>query len=67
MIEGRPARNGIVRPNISPEDRPDWPEAFYLITHKTRQSYTIEAPSDFPLPTRVNALAAAVNSALNKL
>jgi hypothetical protein len=64
MIEGRPARNGIVRPNVSPHDRPDWPEAFYMITHKTRQSYTLEAPSDFPLPARVNALAAAVNAAV---
>ncbi len=67
MIEGRPANNGIVRPNISPNDRPDWPEAFYLITHKTRQTYTLEAPSDFPLPTRVNALAAAVKAALQQV
>ncbi len=64
MIEGRPAKNGILRPNIDPRSRPDWPEAFYLITHKTRQSYTVEAPSDFPLPTRVNALAAAVNAVM---
>jgi hypothetical protein len=64
-IEGRPASGGILRPTIKPQDRPDWPEAFYVITHKTRQSYTIEAPSDFPLPTRVNALVAAVNVAVN--
>lgn len=60
-IEGRPAQGGILRPNIDPRSRPDWPEAFYLITHKTRQSYTVEAPSDFPLPVRVDALVAAVN------
>ena len=60
-IEGRPAKDGILRPNIDPRSRPDWPEAFYLITHKTRQSYTVEAPSDFPMATRVNALAAAAN------
>jgi protein MpaA len=66
-IEGRPAKNGIVRPNILPQDRPDWPEAFYLITQKSRQGYTLEAPSDFPLPVRVNALVAAVNSALADL
>jgi hypothetical protein len=63
-IEGRPAKNGIVRPNILPQERPDWPEAFYVITHKTRLSYTIEAPSDFALPTRITALATAVNVAL---
>lgn len=63
-IEGRPAKGGILRPNIDPHSRPDWPEAFYLITHKTRQSYTVEAPSDFPLQTRVTALVAAVNAVL---
>ena len=66
LIEGRPAKNGILRPNVLPKDRPDWPEAFYLITHQTRQSYTLEAPSDFPLPARVNALCAAANAALKK-
>ena len=63
-IEGRPAKNGIIRPITKPHERPDWPEAFYLITNKSRLGYTLEAPSDFPLPTRVNALVAAVNAAL---
>ena len=64
IIEGRPAQNGIIRPNISPQERPDWPEALYLISHKSRQGYTLEAPSDFPLPVRINALVAAVRAAL---
>jgi hypothetical protein len=64
IIEGRPAQNGIVRPDIRPQERPDWPEAFYLITHKSRLGYTLEAPSDFPLQTRVNALVAGVSGAL---
>lgn len=63
-IEGRPASGGIIRPNISPQDRFDWPEALYLISHKARQGYTLEAPSDFPLPVRVNALRTAVNVAI---
>ena len=63
-IEGRPARGGIIRPKIQPHERPDWPEAFYLITHKSRQGYTLEAPSDFPLAIRVNALATAACAAL---
>jgi protein MpaA len=66
LIEGRPAQNGIIRPNIDPRSRPDWPEAFYVITHKTRMSYTLEAPSDYLLPTRVNALVTAVHAALEK-
>jgi len=64
LIEGRPARDGLIRPSLDPRTRPDWPEAFFLLTHKTRLSYTLEAPSDFPLPVRVAALVAAVNAAL---
>jgi len=66
-IEGRAASGGIVRPNIQPQERPDWPEAFYLITHKSRLGYTLEAPSDFPLSTRVDALTAGVGAALDQL
>jgi hypothetical protein len=64
IIEDRPARGGIIRPNLDPATRPQWAEAFYLIVNKTRLSYTLEAPSDFPLTTRVNALVAGVNAAL---
>jgi len=46
VIEGRPAQNGIIRPSVDPRSRPDWPESFYLLTYKTRLSYTVEAPSD---------------------
>ena len=65
MIENWPAVNGVIRPQLNPEERPLWAEAIYLITHKTRRSYTMEAPSDFPLPTRVAALVAAVRGALS--
>lgn len=64
VIEGREARGGIIRPNLDPLTRPLWPESFWLLQHKTRLSYTLEAPSDFSLETRVNALAAAVQAAL---
>jgi len=63
-IEGRPADSGIIRPDVDPRTRPQWPEAFFLLTHKTRLSYTLEAPSDFPLPVRVDALVTAVTTAL---
>jgi hypothetical protein len=42
--------------------RPQWPEAFWLLRNKTRHSYTLEAPSDFPLETRVAALVTAVKT-----
>lgn len=66
LIEGRPAKNGIIRPGIDPLTRPQWPEAFYLLTHKTRQSYTLEAPSDYPLSARVAALVTAVETGLQE-
>ena len=47
-IEGWPAHNGAIRPNLDPRTRPKWAEAFFLITHKTRLSYTLEAPVRFP-------------------
>jgi len=65
VIEDRPAKNGIISPDIDPTKRPQWPEAFYLIMNKTRHSYTLEAPSDFPLPVRVSALVAAVRTVLD--
>lgn len=64
LIEGWPARAGVIQPKVLPAERPDWPEALYLITHKTRLSYTLEAPSDFPLTARVRALVAATRAAL---
>lgn len=67
IIEGRPAHNGIIRPTIDPRTRPQWPEAFFLIMHKTRLSYTVEAPSDFPVAARVVALTVAVNTALESI
>ena len=67
IIEGRAAVGGIIHPKINPAERPDWPEALYLISHKSRQGYTLEAPSDFPLTVRVNALVAAVKAAVDWL
>lgn len=64
MIEGRPAVNGVIRPNLDPRTRPQWPEAFYLVTHKTGLSCTLEAPSDFPLAARVEALVVAARSGI---
>jgi len=67
IIEGREAHGGIIRPDLDPKSRPLWPESFFLIMHKTRLSYTLEAPSDFPLETRVDALVEAVRSASEAL
>jgi protein MpaA len=66
-IDGWPASGGIIRPPIRPAERPQWPEALFLITHKTRQSYTLEAPSDFELSLRSRALVEGVNTVLELL
>jgi hypothetical protein len=63
-IEGRPAQQGIIRPSVDPRSRPQWPESFFLLTRKTRLSYTLEAPSDFPIAVRVAALVTAVRAGL---
>ncbi|HEY3857148.1 MAG TPA: M14 family metallocarboxypeptidase [Verrucomicrobiae bacterium] len=65
LIEDWAASAGVIRPEINPSERPNWPEALYLITHKSTMSYTLEAPSDFSLQTRVEALATGVKMALS--
>jgi murein peptide amidase A len=67
LVDNWPARGGIIRPQVHPKDRPQWPEAIYLINSKTRRSYTLETPSDFPLATRVTALCTAVQTAMERL
>jgi protein MpaA len=67
LVDNWPAENGIIRPRLNPEERPQWPEALYLITNHTRLGYTLEAPSDFPMPARVAALVAGVRAVLDLL
>jgi len=67
VIEGRPAKGGIICANPDLLKRPDWPEAFYLVHHKSPLSYTLESPSDFPLSTRVDALVSGVRAVFEKL
>jgi protein MpaA len=64
LVDDWPAEKGIIRPQVNPAERPLWPETLYLVTHNTRLGYTLEAPSDFPMPTRVAALVAGVRAAL---
>jgi hypothetical protein len=63
-IDGWPAKRGIIRPHVDPVDRPEWPEAIYLVEHRTRHSYTLESPSDFELAFRVKALITGARALL---
>ena len=56
-------RGGIIRPKINPAERPEWAEAIYLVVHHADCSYTLETPSDFPLPFRVQAHVTALRGA----
>lgn len=65
-IEGRRARNGIVRRKVTPDLMPDWPEAFLLhFLHATR-TFTIETPSEFAIDDRVAAHEAVLDAVLKK-
>lgn len=64
-IDGRRVdARGIIRPVGDPLMRENWPEAIYLRAHHTTLSYTLETPSAFPLPQRIAAQRAAVETAL---
>jgi hypothetical protein len=63
-IDGRKNDHGLIRPELDPAVRKLWPEAFWLVMNKTKLSYTCEAPSDFPIETRVEALVRAARSLL---
>jgi hypothetical protein len=68
VIEDWPAQRGVIRPDILAMERPLWPESRFLVVKgKARQSCTLEAPSDFPLATRVDALVVAVRAAVDAL
>ena len=66
MIDGRETNApGLIRPVFDPASRPEWPEAIWLLTHNSKLGYTLEAPSDWPLQVRAQALTAAVHSGLD--
>ena len=63
-IEDRPAQNRNHPPRHLATGTTRVAGGAHLISHKSRQGYTLEAPSDFPLPARVEALVVAVKAAL---
>ena len=68
VIDGREAAaRGIIRPVSDPLLRDNWPEAIYLRAHHTTLSYTLESPSALPLPQRIAAHRAAVETAITRL
>lgn len=66
-VDGWEIQSGIIRPQRDPMQRAEWPETIFLILNKTRLGYTFEAPSDFPLQLRADALVMAVRAVLDRL
>lgn len=66
-IDGRRARQGLIHPPFDPDQRLDWPEAFYLMQHKTSHCLTLETASDFPMEARIEAHLTALRSVLHQL
>jgi murein peptide amidase A len=68
VIDGRPIDEpGIIRPLSDPRLRSNWPEAIFLSLEHTTLSYTLETPSALPMPQRISAMRAAVESAVKSL
>lgn len=63
VVDDFPCANGVIRPAVQPEERPQWAEAIYLSEKKSRRIYNFETPSDYPLPVRVRAHVAALRRA----
>jgi hypothetical protein len=68
IIEDMEAKAGLItRPIAGFEDRPQWPEAMWLVMNRTDRNMTLEAPSAQPLEPRVAALCAAVHTAVKEI
>jgi hypothetical protein len=61
VIEGRPAKNAVIRRKKVPE-LPGLPEAIALFMHNTKSTLTFETPSEFSLADRVGAHKAFLQS-----
>lgn len=65
-IDGRPARDGVIRPEDNPALRNEWPEAIYMIAENiSLRNFTLETSSDFDLEARVQALVKALSSLIS--
>jgi hypothetical protein len=63
-IDGRAARNGIIRPDTLPEIDEGHPEAIYLQKNYGGLNYTLETPSSSDFRLRVKALKAALRAVI---
>lgn len=67
MIDGRPAREGIIRGLEDVVEKELWPEAVYLWLNHAKVCYTTESPSALPLEQRVAAQCVAIETAVQSV
>ncbi len=63
-IDGRRAKDGMIRPAGKNLPFSELPEAVYLHLHHAQRTYTFETPSEYGLDRRTAAQAALVKSAI---
>ncbi len=66
-IEGRKAKNGVIRARFTQSVIEMAPEAIYLYEKFAERSFTFETPSEFSLDARIRAQVAFLNSAVEKV
>jgi predicted deacylase len=64
-IDGRNARDGVIRPDTLPEIEEGDPEAIFIQKQFGGLNYTLETPSSADFRKRVDTLKAAVQSAIS--
>ena len=67
LIDGRPGKDGIIRPVDEPALRETWPEAIYLREHHTDLCFTTESPSLRRIEQRVAAQCISVETVVTAL
>lgn len=61
-IEGRRARNGVIRRTFPPRDMPQWPEAIYMFAEHADHTLTTETPGLQDFEKRVEAQLTALRT-----
>ncbi len=64
MIDGRKARDGIIRPRAVKDSETEMPEALYLFNQSGGRNFTIETPSEFDFQARVSAQVRMIDAAI---
>lgn len=66
-IEGRWAKNGIIRPSPSSLPKEGLPEAAFLQKFRSDRTFVFETPSEYDLRTRVQAQVAMLERAVSEI